>query len=235
MNLIIVEESDYINKEIVRLKGRRLKHILSVHKANKGEMLRVGVLNGKVGKGEVLEINKEFIDLKVNLMEEPPKASNIKIILAMPRPKVFKRILMDLTTMGVKEIYIIKTWRVEKSFFSSPALEEESLRETMILGLEQAKDTILPKVTIKKLFRPFIEDEISEIIKDTRAIVAHPTGNEECPRNLSEEVTLLIGPEGGLIPFEVDLLESFNFEVVTLGNRILRVETVVPYIMGRFS
>lgn len=235
MNLIIVEESDYIDREVVRLTDRRLKHISSVHKATRGEILRVGLLNGKIGEGKVLEINEKFIDLKVNLTEEPPKASNIKIILAMPRPKVFKRILMDLTTMGVKEIYIIKTWRVEKSFFNSPALEEESLRETMILGLEQAKDTILPKVTIKKLFRPFIEDEIQKIIKETRAIVAHPTGDRKCPRSLNEDITLLIGPEGGLIPFEIDLLKSFNFEVVTLGSRILRVETVLPYIMGRFS
>lgn len=235
MNLIILEEEDFIDKETVRLKDRRLLHVTDVHRAKVGDNLRVGKLNGKVGQGTILDMNSDFIELKIDLTEDPPSASNIQIVLAMPRPKVFKRILMDLTTMGVKNIYIIKTWRVEKSFFNSPALSEESLRETMILGLEQGKDTILPKVKIKTLFRPFVEDEIPDIISNTKAIVAHPTGSEECPRNIDEKITLLIGPEGGLIPFEIDILKTQGFEDVTLGNRILRVETVLPYIIGRLS
>lgn len=235
MNLIILEQEDFINQEIVRLKGRRLLHVTNVHRAKVGDKLRVGKLNGKVGEGTILNMNSDFIDLKIKLTHVPPKASNIQVILAMPRPKVFKRILMDLTTMGVKNIYIIKSWRVEKSFFNSPALMEENLKETMILGLEQAKDTMLPKIEIKTLFRPFVEDEIPSIISNTRALVAHPTGSTEFPRSTDKKITLLIGPEGGLIPFEVDILKTQGFEAVTLGDRILRVETVLPYILGRLS
>lgn len=235
MNLIILEEKDFLNNQIVRLRGRRLLHITNIHKAKVGDRLRVGKLNGKLGQGTILDMNSDFIDLKIELTDSPPSASNVQVILAMPRPKVFKRILMDLTTMGVKNIYIIKTWRVEKSFFNSPALLEENLKETMILGLEQGKDTILPKVEIKTLFRPFVEDEIPDIISDTEALVAHPTGSTECPRNIDRKTTLLIGPEGGLIPFEIDILKTQGFEAVTLGSRILRVETVLPYIIGRLS
>lgn len=235
MNLIIIEKKDYIDENTVRLKDRRFEHIKNVHRAEEGETLKVGELNGKIGVGIILEIDDECVDLKLSLTEESPKASSIQIIMAMPRPKVFKRTLMDLTTMGIKNIYLIKTWRVEKSFFKTPNLLEENLRETMILGLEQGKDTILPKVEIKHLFKPFVEDEIEEIISGTRAIVAHPTGEIECPRNIDEKVTLLIGPEGGLIDFEIELLKSQGFEAVTLGQRILRVETAVPYIIGRLS
>lgn len=235
MNLIILEEEDFIDQNIVRLKGRRLLHVTDVHRAKIGDVLRIGKLNGKVGQGTILDMNSDFIELKIDLTEDPPSASNIQVVLAMPRPKVFKRILMDLTTMGVKNIYIIKTWRVEKSFFNSPTLSEDNLRETMILGLEQGKDTILPRVEIKTLFRPFVEDEIPDIISNTKAIVAHPTGSEKCPRDIDEKITLLIGPEGGLIPFEIDILKAQGFEAVTLGERILRVETVLPYIIGRLS
>ncbi|RYZ96209.1 MAG: 16S rRNA (uracil(1498)-N(3))-methyltransferase, partial [Moraxellaceae bacterium] len=42
-----------------------------------------------------------------------------------------------------------------------------------------------------------------------------------------------IGPEGGFIPYEIDLLNKQGFEVVNLGERIMRVETVVPYLLGR--
>ncbi len=235
MNLIIIEKKDYIDKDIIRLKNRRFEHIINIHKAKKGDNLRVGELNEKIGQGTVINLTSDYIDLLVDLTDDPPRASNIQIVLAMPRPKVFKRIIMDLTTMGVKKIYVIKTWKVEKSFFNSPVLSEANLKETMLLGLEQGKDTMLPKLEIKKLFRPFVEDEIPDIIYNTKAIVAHPTEEKECPRNIDDNITLLIGPEGGLIPFEIDLLKSQGFETVTLGNRILRVETVIPYIIGRLS
>ena len=235
MNLIIIEKKDYIDENIVRFKDRRFEHIIKIHKARKGDRLRVGELNGKVGQGRVIDLREDYIDLSVSLTDDPPKASNIQVVLAMPRPKVFKRIIMDLTTMGIKNIYVIRTWKVEKSFFSSPVLLEANLKETMILGLEQGKDTILPKLEIRHLFKPFVEDEIPDIIEGTKAIVAHPREEKQCPRSTNENITLLIGPEGGLTPFEVDLLKLQGFETVTLGERILRVETVLPYIIGRLS
>ena len=235
MNLIILFKEDFIDDNIVRLKGRRLKHVLKVHRAEVGDELRVGILNGDIGKGKILNLNKEALEMEISLYEKPPKPSNVKLVLAMPRPKVFKRILQDVTTMGVKDIYLIKTWRVDKSYFGSSYLEEDKLFEHMILGLEQARDTILPNIHIKNLFKPFVEDEIPEILKGGRGIVAHPIADSECPRGTDENITLAIGPEGGFIPYEIEMLKNNGFEVVGLGDRILRVETAVPYILGRLS
>ncbi|KNF07944.1 ribosomal RNA small subunit methyltransferase E [Gottschalkia purinilytica] len=235
MNLIILFESDYIEERKVRLTGRRFEHIISVHRASIGDRLRVGMLNGKIGEGYITQLNDNFLEMEISLTDNPPSPSNVQLILAMPRPKALKRIIQDVTTMGIKKIYIIKTWRVEKSFWSSPVLEEDNLFEHMILGLEQGKDTILPEIRIVKLFKPFVEDEIPVIIKNTRAIVGHPMSKKECPRDIEEPVTLAIGPEGGFIPYEIELLEKQGFESVSLGNRILRVETAIPFILGRFS
>ena len=235
MNLIILFEDDFINENKVRLKGRRLNHVLSVHRAEIGDTLRVGLLNGKIGKGLITELNNEVLEMDIELTEQSPPPSNVQLILAMPRPKALKRIIQDATTMGIKKYYIIKTWRVEKSFWNSPVLLEKNLFEYMILGLEQAKDTILPDINIVKLFKPFVEDQVPDIINGTRAIVAHPTAKKECPRNISEPITLAIGPEGGFIPYEIDMLEKQGFEVVNLGERILRVETAIPIILGKLS
>lgn len=235
MNLIILFEDDFISNNKVRLTGRRLNHVLSVHRAEIGDTLKVGLLNDKIGKGLITKLNSEVLEMDVDLIEQSPSPSNVQLILAMPRPKALKRIIQDATTMGIKKLYIIKTWRVEKSFWNSPVLSEESLFEYMVLGLEQAKDTILPEVKIVKLFKPFVEDQIPEIIKGTKAIVAHPTAQKECPRNINEPLTLAIGPEGGFIPYEVDMLEEQGFEAVNLGERILRVETAIPVILGRLS
>lgn len=235
MNLIILFEQDFVAQNKVRLKDRRLKHVLTVHRAKLGDSLKVGLLNNKMGKGLITKLNEEEMEMDVELLEPSPSPLNVQLVLAMPRPKALKRIIQDVTTMGIKKIFIIKTWRVEKSFWSSPVLEEESLLENMILGLEQGKDTILPEIEVVKLFKPFVEDRIPDIIKGTRALVAHPIADKECPRNIKEPVTLAIGPEGGFIPYEIDMLEKQGFEVVSLGERILRVETAIPVILGRFS
>lgn len=233
MNLIILFEQDFIAENKIRLKDRRLKHVLTVHRAKRGDTLRVGLLNDKMGEGLITKLNEEELEMEVELTEHSPQPLNVQLVLAMPRPKALKRIIQDVTTMGIKKIYIIKTWRVEKSFWSSPVLKEENLFENMILGLEQGKDTILPEIEVVKLFKPFVEDRIPDIIKGTRAIVAHPIADKECPRNIKGPVTLAIGPEGGFIPYEIDMFKKQGFEVVSLGERILRVETAIPVILGR--
>jgi RsmE family RNA methyltransferase len=135
--------------------------------------------------------------------------------------------------MGIKEIYIIRTWRVEKSYWGSPVLEEGNLLRQVIAGLEQGRDTVLPVISIRKRFRPFVEDELPSISQGTLALAAHPAAENPCPRGVGCAVTLALGPEGGFIPYEIDALASTGFQPVSLGGRILRVETALPMIAGR--
>ena len=235
MNLIILFKEDFVSDNKVEIYGRRLNHIIKIHKAKLGDKLKVGILNGMMGKGLITSLDHNKLEMEVELLENPPKPLNVKLILAMPRPKVFNRIIQDITTLGIKEIYIIKTWRVDKSYWSSSVLESKTIFESMILGLEQGKDTILPEIKIEKLFKPFVEDRLPDIIKNTKAYVAHPNSQIVCPRNVEDSITLAIGPEGGFIPYEIDLLINQGFESVSLGDRILRVETAIPSILGRLK
>jgi len=135
--------------------------------------------------------------------------------------------------MGVKRIFLINAFRVEKSFWTSPLLSQERIDEFLSLGLEQAKDTTMPEVQLRPLFKPFAEDELPAIIKDSLALVAHPAAQHPCPSLLNQAVTVTIGPEGGFIPYEIEKLISHGFKPVSLGQRILRVETVVPALLSK--
>ncbi|MCL2154822.1 MAG: 16S rRNA (uracil(1498)-N(3))-methyltransferase [Leptospirales bacterium] len=232
MNLIILENDD-INGSIVNIAGKKLEHILTFIKPIIGDKLKVGVLNGFIGYGTVTEISEKKITLSIDLQNPPPAPLPLKLIIAMPRPKVLNRLIENAASMGIKEIFIIKTWRVEKSYWNSPMLGDINLKKQMITGLEQSKDTILPTIKVKKLFKPFVEDELKYIIEGSLPLVAHPMGKNDAPRGVNEPVTLAIGPEGGFIPYEIDALERIGFKSISLGERILRVETALPYLIGR--
>lgn len=233
MNLILLFDTDFVGEHHVRLSGRRLQHVLDVHRAQPGDKLRVGLLNGPLGHGIVGSINSENLEMEIVLQQPPPAPLPCTLLLAMPRPKMLKRVLQCVTSLGVKQIYLINSYRVEKSFWESPLLQPENLREQLVLGLEQARDTILPEVHLRQRFKPFVEDELPGLAAGTTALVAHPVASETFPGNLATPTTLAIGPEGGFIPYEVDKLREAGFSAVTLGERILRVETAVPVLLSR--
>ncbi len=234
MNLILLFPKDYTgNGERVRLCGRRFRHIVDVHQVSVGQNLRVGLVNGQMGTGSITNLKKDMLEMEVELSIEPPSALPVTLILALPRPKVLKRVLLCATSMGVKKIILLNTWRVEKSFWKSPALQEEKIREALVLGLEQACDTIFPEVMLRPLFKPFVEDELPELIQGTLPLMAHPGGSTPFPGKVEQAVTLAMGSEGGFISYEVEKLQECGFQMVSLGERILRVESAVPALLSR--
>ena len=233
MNLILLFDEDFVGPQRVRLHGRRLQHVLAVHRARVGDALRVGRVNAQAGSGVITALTSSAMEMEVVLDQDPPPALPVTLLLALPRPKSLKKVLQAATAMGVKRIVLLASWRVEKSFWDSPVLRPEGLREQLVLGLEQARDTVLAEITIRKRFKPFVEDEVQELIRGTRALVAHPPATQPCPRDVRGAVTLAVGPEGGFIPYEVELLQRHGFEAVSLGARRLRVEHAVPALLGR--
>lgn len=233
MNIILLHSTDFINPDTVILKGRRKDHIINVIKAQRGDALSCGLVNADMGKGIISNIDSSKIELKVKLNLDPPPALPLTLILALPRPKMLKRILESSATLGVKTIYLINSWRVEKNFWQSPVLNDENLNKILIAGLEQSKDTILPQIFKKRLFTPFVKQELSDISKKSLCITAHPKTTTPCPTNTDQQVTLVIGPEGGFIDLEIETLEQIGFKTVNLGRRILRTETAVPVLISR--
>ena len=232
MNLLLLNPQQ-INNDSALVTGRQLKHLISVQRAAVGDSIRVGVINGMMGQGLISALNSQSASIQFSLDTQPPPPLPLTMILALPRPKMLRRILQTISSMGVKKLYLINSSRVEKSFWQTPFLQPEALQEQLILGLEQARDTQMPEIIMRKLFKPFVEDELGEIIAQTRALVAHPKTDKRCPVNIAEPVSLAIGPEGGFIPYEVEKLNQLGFESVHLGPRILRVETAVPALVSR--
>lgn len=232
MNLLLLQSSQ-INGNQAEVTGRQLEHLRKINQLDEGSSVRVGEMNGLMGSGIVKSINQDLAILAIELDTPPPPPLPLTLIMAMPRPKMLRRCLQSVSSMGIKDVYLINSKRVEKSFWQTPFLDKQAIENELILGLEQAQDTIMPNVYQKKLFKPFVEDELGELISGTTALVGHPKGIEPCPINIQQPTTLVVGPEGGFIPYEIEKLAEAGVKAVTIGPRILRVETAIPALISR--
>jgi RsmE family RNA methyltransferase len=233
VNLLLLDTADFIGDDRVLLRDRRLTHLQQVHRAEAGEQLRVGQVGGKMGSGQLLRLDAHEAELQVSFDQPPPAKLPVTLLLALPRPKMLRRVLQTVAAMGVPRLVLLNSYRVEKSFWQTPFLEPAAIHEQLILGLEQARDTVLPDVIIEKRFKPFVEDRLPQLAAGTLGLVGHPGEFPHCPRALAEPVTLAIGPEGGWIPYEVEKLAAAGLQPVQLGERILRVETAVSALLAR--
>jgi 16S rRNA (uracil1498-N3)-methyltransferase len=230
MNLILLDPADFTGENHVRLTGRRLDYATRIHRATAGSELRVGLIGGKVGRGRVERIGGDALEMTVRLDMEPPTPLPVRLVLALPRPKVLNRTVAAAVSMGIREIDLINAWRVEKAYWKSPRLSEENLKMQALLGLEQAGDTMLPTIRQHQLFVPFTRELH---VDDRLALLADPGGETECPRAVTQPVVLAIGPEGGFIEKELETLKKIGFTPINLGRRILRVETALAYLVGK--
>lgn len=233
MNLLLLEDGDFVAADRALLRGRRLKHLHEVHRAAVGDSLRVGRLEGLLGSGQLLRLDANEAELSVELDQRAPDKLPLTLLLALPRPKMLRRVLQTISAMGVPRLVLLNSYRVEKSFWQTPFLEPAAIREQLILGLEQARDTLLPEIIIEKRFKPFVEDRLPALAAGSLGLIGHPGAYPACPRAVEQTVTLAIGPEGGWIPYEVEKLQEAGLQPVQLGERILRVETAVTALLAR--
>ena len=234
VNLLLLDDTDFTAADRAQLTGRRLQHVREVHRAELGDRLRVGRVDGAIGTAVVAALDETTLELaEIHLDGAPPPAAPVCLLLALPRPKSLRRVLQGAAAFGIKDIVLLNSWRVEKSFWESPALTPHALREQLLLGLEQGGDTLLPRVEQRRRFKPFVEDELPAMLADSQGLVAHPPAAEPCPRAVTGHLTLAVGPEGGFIPYEVEALQRAGCRPVSLGPRPLRVEQAVPALLGR--
>lgn len=222
----------------------QINHVNKVLKATVGDTLKIGQLGGDLGTAIIDGVTHERIQLcDVQLTIAPPPKLDLTVILALPRPKVLRRLIMDMTALGVRDIILINSYRTQKSYWQSPMLAR--LDEFVLEGLQQGVDTLAPNITLAKRFKPFVEDELASLITN-RAIVAHPYSEQSFTQYLQQQDYLqqldllalpslvCIGAEGGWIDYEIELLAAQGGESVHIGPRILRTEAAVNVLLGQW-
>jgi RsmE family RNA methyltransferase len=238
MNLILLAPDESGDGRRFRLTGVRARHVVEVLRAEPGQELRVGLLEGPKGRGRVVVLAPDVVELDCEFEREPPPRPLVDLILAIPRAKSLRKLLPEVTALGVDRIVLLRSWRVAKPYLSQSILAPEEHRPLLHEGLMQARCTREPRVVVEPLFKPFVEDRLPAFVVGARAFVAHP-GAERTFASAriaaSERVVLAIGPEGGWIPYEVAAFERAGFTPVSLGERPLRVETACVALLAQLA
>jgi RsmE family RNA methyltransferase len=146
---------------------------------------------------------------------------------------MLRRIFRAVAEFGVQNLYLINSARVEKSYWQSPLLQVDAIDQALVAGMERSRDTIAPRVHLCPRFRPFVEDQLTQICAGRPCWIADmdaPIALSDCS---STTAVVMIGPEGGFVPFEIQLAEKTIAQRVNLGTRILSVDTALTTVLAQ--
>jgi 16S rRNA (uracil1498-N3)-methyltransferase len=236
VNLILLNESDHIDEACVTLTDARATHLLKVLRVTHGQTVRVGWIDGPLGTGTVERIGDGTVTMRCVFEADTPPRPRVDVLLALPRPKVLRRLWAQFASLGVGQIILTNASRVERDYFDTHVVTEACYRPLLIEGLQQARDTRLPQVSIHRQFRVLVEDHLDDLFPAGVRLVADPSASTSIANALAahdERVLLAIGPEGGWNEFELNLLATHGFTRVGLGRRTLRVDTACIALLSQ--
>jgi RsmE family RNA methyltransferase len=236
MNRILFEPFELGDNYQVKLPGtdERARHIRRILKLSPGDRFRSGLVNGPGATATLLSLERELVVASVELREQPLlPLYPITVVLSHPRPIVLKRMLKDLTTLGVERILIFPGDRGERSYFESSLWEGEGYRRFLVDGAMQAGSTMIPEVRRSNNLRDTLSEASlresgSLLVADENAPqdrTLSRTLRERGPHGSREPAVIALGAERGWSDGERAMLEEAGFYGVSLGPRVLRTET----------
>ncbi len=240
MNLILLEAGE-VHADgpaaSVTLDGVRARHLIDVLQVTIGQQVRVGVLDGVRGMAAVVSIADDAVSLRCQFEPDVPPRPRVDLLLALPRPKVMRRLWAQVAALGVGRILLTNAERVERDYFDAHVLSPEVYRPLLVEGLQQARDTRLPVVSIHRRFRILVEDELDALCPDRLRLAADPAAPAPARAVAASaggesRVLLAVGPEGGWNAFERTLLESHGFRAIGMGPRTLRTDTACVALLA---
>jgi 16S rRNA (uracil1498-N3)-methyltransferase len=232
MNVILLRASELDAERRWRATGERAAHMIRVLHVGTGSVVRIGQIDGPLGTGTVEGVDGGAVDLRCKFETAPPPRPAVDLLLALPRPKVMRRLWAQLAALGVHSIMLTNAERVERHYFDTHILTRECFEPLLIEGLQQARDTWLPDVSIHRQFKVLVEDDLGRLCGSGVRLLADAGAGSDLTRIDTQRVLLAVGPEGGWNDYERELLRAHGFETFSIGPRTLRTDTACVALLA---
>ena len=246
MNLLLLRPEECVSETRAVMRGERAAALVKEHALKAGLSIRAGMRGGKLGRALIRSASKDLVEAELELNEKPLARHPILLAIGICRPQTVKKVIQAVTTLGAAELHFVRTESAEKSYFSSQALHEDAIKEEIDKGLSQAVDTEPPIVTVQKKFLSFFEDFLPARLKElhweeeggtARVIAATRVQSSALAAvgGKKQRFVAAVGPEAGWSEFEENRLLELGFKPITLGERVLRVETAVTALIAQIQ
>jgi len=242
MNIILFDTQE-LGKPLAR-RDERAIHLIKVLHKKQGDTFDAGIIGGSTGTGKIESIRFDgAIFYTLDLKNEAQERFPLYMAVGFPRPIQLRRILRDLTCLGVKAIDLVNTELGEKSYRDTKMLKDGGAVSAMLEGAVQARDTTLPDFSIydsltdwltQRPWEKYIKQEIvigrSKINPQLNPLLlaadnVRPEGSFANLKTNGESLVVALGSERGWSDNERDRLENAGFLRLSMGERALRTDT----------
>lgn len=227
----------------VVIEGEEAAHISKVLRLAKGDFIELTNGNGKVFLCEIEKSDKKAVE--VNVKEELEVCSEpeteVTLFIGLTKSAKLEFVIQKATELGVTTIVPVA---MERSVvkLKDEDKKTERYRRIALEAVKQCKRSKVPDV-----YEPVSFEKAAEMLGSCDVkFVPYECETTKTIKNClnidkkgKKTVGFIIGPEGGFSPEEIEIINNNNIETVTLGKRILRMETaaisVLTIVMYEFN
>lgn len=242
---MIVLPEELSGEGLAVIQGRRAALLYELHELRTGLEVRAALLGGQRGSATVLEAAPQKVCLKLRLSQPPCEPVPLALLIAVPRPQTVKKVLQTAAMLGVSSIHFVPSDNSVKSYLQSKTLASEAIQQEIVKGLEQCCDSRPPAVVVWQALWRFMKEGLPSLSppQKPQALCLLPLTSISKTQNLSalgpiplsRTVICAIGPESGWSEREEHDWIKTGFQPISLGERMLRVETAVAVLLGQIA
>jgi 16S rRNA (uracil1498-N3)-methyltransferase len=229
MQLFYSPNFDSASKEIL-IEGQEAQHISRVLRHQIGDILHITNGRGDVAKGSISTITKNRVTLSISerhFLEKPPSANIILAIGIIKQRDRLEMLIEKATEIGVGTICLMQTSRSERS-----NIRLDRLEAIAISAMKQSLQAWVPIVRLATI-EEALEGSSQSYIAHEQPMDTKLTRFDGV--DISQPLTLFVGPEGGFTDEEVQKVVNGGSKVVDLGENRLRAETASLKLLGMIS
>lgn len=226
--IFIPSDQFQVNRGII--KDEDARHLVLVLRKKPGDKILLGV-NNKTYKAEIQAIADRQVEVAVLSQIETIYESPIytRLYQGLAKGNKFELVIEKAVELGVNEIIpFTSRHTVVKLTEDKKQSRQQRWQKIANTAAKQCKRDVLPQVATPTTFDQVVE-ELSQSRPEHLRLMAYELARENGLKSFAEakpeEVSIIVGPEGGFSQAEVNKFIATGGKIVTLGNRILRTET----------